>query len=698
MTRICFVSYEIHPTVKGGCGVFLYNTARTLLPQGHELIFLLDIPPESFRQFDQVDRLDLPCAHNCRAYQVESLTADLRYTQNDFRSIFEFRAYRFHIAAERIYRIEKPEIIEFFDYCGVSYIALTAKAAGLSYTDARLAVRLHNSMELIDRRQPPELHNIERYLMYGLEHHALRLAENVLYPSDTFWKSEYRLHYENWFGEVLLSEPPLIDIPRWISLGNNQEIILFYGRLHGIKGVDLFIDAAVHYLNNPRNPPRQFYLVGYDSYTPPGYTGSYQAYLLRKIPPDLHQHFHFTGQLSWHELETLLPHVLYAIIPSYSESFSYAAHELYAAGIPLIVSDIPAFRGYFHHEENALLFDGTTYDLARQMERLSADVELRESITLPYPVTQIPLGDFYSASHRSSWVNPPSTDIAQPSLLVCIVCDQPNLSSTKWQSIRASLPEKSFVVIMRPTETGNTGEVVAWFLGRLYLFEDENGQPLKPTQILTQDTLLVMRASDMLEKRFLEIGLDTLARQSQIAFVGSWRRIHDGNAYKIETFPYDAALELLPLVGQTLFSRFIMRTNPSQLLIDLFDPRAGRLGEVAYLWKLDNGEQCGLIIPEPLITQEVEDEQVLEGNAFDYLILQDDNPRRKKRLARYLLTLPLRAEVLPVRLPPGPILSPAVSDRRKWADRLRATPLNRWLNRYPRLKSAILKALRIRKS
>ena len=102
MTRICFVSYEIHPTVKGGCGVFLYNAARTLLPQGHEIIFLLDLPPESFQQFDQVDRLSLPCSHNCRAYLVESLTAGIRYSETDFHSIFEYRAYRFHVAAENL--------------------------------------------------------------------------------------------------------------------------------------------------------------------------------------------------------------------------------------------------------------------------------------------------------------------------------------------------------------------------------------------------------------------------------------------------------------------------------------------------------------------------------------------------------------------------------------------------------------------
>jgi hypothetical protein len=193
---------------------------------------------------------------------------------------------------------------------------------------------------------------------------------------------------------------------------------------------------------------------------------------------------------------------------------------------------------------------------------------------------------------------------------------------------------------------------------------------------------LVLQAGDTVDPRYIEVGLETLARQEQLAFVGSWRYVLSKKGRIIETFPFDAALELLPLSGTTLFSRFILRTVPGNLLIDLFDPRAGRLGELAYLWKLDDGEHCGILIPEPWITQASKDEDVLKSNAFDYLILQDKNPWRKQRLARYLLALQQRGAVLPVELAPAANLIWGRSAGRQWADWLRASPFSRWLSHY----------------
>ena len=58
MSTICFVTYEIHPTTRGGCGVLLHHATELLLQQGHQVVFLLDIPRHEFNQFEQRDR---PC-------------------------------------------------------------------------------------------------------------------------------------------------------------------------------------------------------------------------------------------------------------------------------------------------------------------------------------------------------------------------------------------------------------------------------------------------------------------------------------------------------------------------------------------------------------------------------------------------------------------------------------------------------------
>lgn len=703
MTKICFVSYEIHPAVKGGCGVLLNNTARVLLPQGHEIVFLLDIPDPEYHQFVDIDRLNLPYPERCRAYQVSDLTKNMRLAPEDFRSIFEYRAYRFYLAASEVYRLEQPNIIEFFDYCGVAYFALSAKACHLDFGEAHLAVRLHGALELIDWQQPGHLHGMDRYLMYGLEHQALRLAETILTPSKGFYEKAYKPRYEQWNGEVIVSKPALVDQLQPFDLRANRDIILFYGRLHGNKGVDAFVDAALLYLSDPQNPARQFYLVGYDSHRPPAASGSYQSYLLRKIPVSYQDFFHFTGQLTWQELGDLLPNVRFAVIPSYFESFCYAAHELYAAGIPLIVSDIPAFQDYFQHEKNAMVFDGTVSHLALQMAHLSLDDGLCARIARPYPLTENPLGDFYTAPPKPSWITGATNDLdrksqpdaallASKSLLLCVLCDDAILRPSVLDSFTSSLPGEILTVIARPITDQDPSGVITWFLGRLVKFENDQGEALDPVQIRTTQSLLVLQAGDSIDPGFVEIGLTTLQKQPQLTFVGSWKWIQEGSKRKIETLPFDAVPELLPIMGRTPYSRFILHTQPGRLLIDLFDVRAGKFGELAYLWKLASDSTCGLMIPQPKVSCAIDDAPDLKAKELDYLIIRDNQCNRKTRLSRLPLSLNDRSIVLR-NLNYEEYPDVYLAKRSALERYLRGSILFTWLERTPRMKQNIKRIL-----
>jgi glycosyltransferase involved in cell wall biosynthesis len=246
--KICFVSYEIHPTSWGGCGVLLHNTAHILLQQGHTVIFLLYLSEKAFIRFRDVDRLALPFPERCSAYHVGELCADLPLTQTDFNNDFMWRAYRFHYAAQKVAAIEKPDLIEFFDYCGVAYYALGAKITQQAYSEQLLIIRLHNSLELMDLHEPTKTHDFERYLAFALEHSALRKAEVVLYPSKNYLHKSYLPHYEPWLGKQVWSKPALVNFPQSNGKTENVNMVLFYGRLFGFKGVDLFVDAAVSIL------------------------------------------------------------------------------------------------------------------------------------------------------------------------------------------------------------------------------------------------------------------------------------------------------------------------------------------------------------------------------------------------------------------------------------------------------------------
>ncbi len=374
------------------------NACEILLAKGHDVVLLLDVTAEEFERFISVDRKTLPRWKHCKGYLVSDL-ADTPLNRTAFGSTKEWNAYRFHVAAKKVADLERPDVMEFFDYCGPAFYAIRAKLGGIAYEGTNIAVRIHNSIEVMDASQATAVHDYALYRLFALEHGALQFADAVLYPSKRYLQDAYLPFYEKWRGSMIHSKPPLVIWPKRRA-GTQENIVAFYGRIFVWKGVDAFIDAAVCYLVSSGNSDVMFYIIGYDSSLPPARGDSYVGYLEKKIPRHLRHRFVFTGQLSWQELEDLLPRVMFAVFPSYFESFCYAAHELYAAGTPLIVSNIPAFLEYFEHEKNALVFDGSISSLTASIKKLIDDRSLKSAISLPYPLNDDPLGDFYDKPGR----------------------------------------------------------------------------------------------------------------------------------------------------------------------------------------------------------------------------------------------------------------------------------------------------------
>ncbi len=647
--KICFVSYEIHPTTPGGCGVLLHNAAHILLRQNHRVIFLLDIPPDKFEQFQQFDRSALPNSQLCRAYHVETLGADLPLTADSFGgNEFLWRSYRVHFALKKLVAAELPDVVEFFDFTGVAYTSLLAKITQQDYQKSRLVIRLHNSLELIDREESTKSHNFEQYLAYALEHSALRLAETILYPSEAYLTRSYRPYYEAWLGQTVPSKPPLVDHPRGLAQADAPNLVLFYGRLYGFKGVDLFVDAAVSLLHSSPETGLNFVLVGHDSHRAPDGSPTYQEFLTKKIPARFLDRFVFKGHLNWDELTALLPNVLFAVFPSFIESFAYAAHELYAAGIPLIVNNIPAFADYFTHTINALVFDGTVTDLARQMLLLATDKPLRQKITAPYSLSQSPLGSFYTDPSQPTWINTDDTPHQFPSILVCILETGRQDSAKTLDMISGQLPVGAAVVIFKPanlvSQFEDTG--VVWLFGQSYRLFDGVGQPVAPTRLTTLDTLLILEAGDVAQNGYIKTCLQTLARQPELSFVGCWKKIKRDSTVFIDPFPFDATLELLPVRKNLLwFNRAVMRTPPGKLLVDLLQPALAEFAEIGYLWQLEDAIGPGVAIPEALIEISTEDPAVpANPNLISNLILRNTSITRQRRLARYLVSYLLETD------------------------------------------------------
>jgi len=629
--KVCFVSYEIAPTTKGGAGSFLANAIQFLLSEATsdcEVILLLDIPVEEYMRFEWHDKLSFPNFHRIRSYRVDELCLDIPINNSeDFSSYNFWKSYRFDHALRKIIQIEKPDIVEFFDYTGPAYVTLSRYLSNVYVSRPIFFIRFHQTVMPIDKFNPT-LINLDTLLVYAMEARALELAERILIPSKVIQDYILTAYTIPAKTELCISPPPLRRLPPYVRVDTQKSYILFLGYLDYKKGVDQFLSASMLFLSKHFNENAYFLIVGGDTYINQGPHGfsTFREYLENRIPSCYSDRFIFTGQISHKELGQFLPNVRFAVIPSYIESFGYAAHELYAAGIPLIVRDIPVFTQYFKHEENALVFDGRVEDLAVQMERLWEDEQLARKLAKPYDVLPQPLGDCYKKLPQVATFS----KTGQPtrlSLKVLVLAkkrlevDSPFFEDCEvWQLVR----EKDENYPPFP------------FLGELWWIYDSRGNPIPMDDWRCDDLMLVLSENDVVDERFVVQARRVLEQHPEISFVSCWKE--DGQG-KRKIFPTDAASETL-ILEEAAPARVIYRTSSDKHFLDTFDNRMGVFSEIGYIWKLEEEVGKGITIPEIMIqlgdNSELLKPFYIDSAEFNFLFM-NSSPQRQARLGHYFL-------------------------------------------------------------
>jgi glycosyltransferase involved in cell wall biosynthesis len=617
MPRICFVTYEIYPTTWGGCGVLLHHAAELLLQRGFEVTFLLDLAgPEEFERFSRVDRLVFTNPHNCRAFDVHALAADMPYSPTTVPSTAQFRSLRFAYALRKLLETEQFDYVEFFDYGGVAYHALVDRLYGADAGGPVLGIRLHNSMELIDRHGASRLADQERYRLYALEHGALELAETVLTPTQRYDEAHCRDLYRLSPERVVVSQSPKLDFPRVTRRpsASGEFNIVYVGRMFHFKGVDQLVHAAVLLFRRRPELRCRLEVIGPDSAESP--FGPSQIETLRSmIPPDLRERFLFPGHLSHAQMAERLNEALFGVFANRFESFCYALHEVYDAGVPVIVNEIPGVGDFFKHEQNALMYDGTTEALVSAMERMIDDGAMRERLCRPYPIANQPLGDFYDRPQAFSPVIAAAGSAVTLRTLFVVLCpDGLDAAQRTLANIAAQTRSAASVVALVPATLD--GEEVLWWLGQAWHVRAPDGARLAVFDLLTTDALAVLRSGDELQPDWLEFCARALERRPQMAFAGTWALLGDW----CEPSFLDVAPEMYPLEHGPRLTRVLVRTQPGELLVDLYDPNLAGLGEIGYLWRAIARWGPGRLHPQPRLKLAGEPTQLVDTSLFQYLV------------------------------------------------------------------------------
>ncbi len=612
MATICFVTYEIHPTNRGGCGVLLHHAAEILLRQGHRIVFLLAAPRHEADQFNARDKLGFSNHENCVAYHVGTLCEDMAIGPSDSPCHAAYEVLRFAHAFDKVARLERPDFTEFFEYCGSGAAAFARRLFGREGSDLGgvLGARLHGSIEVIDQVAPSRFVDRNRYYLHALERAGLRLSEAVLTPSHEYFSCYYQDRYGIEPSRAVVSESPKPAFPRVASRppARGPGTIALIGRMYAFKGVDQFVHAGVELLRRRPDAPVTFDIIGPDATESP-FGATYGEFLRTFIPVGLRERFAWAGHQTHEQIVERLSRALFAVFPNRIESFCYAAHEVYDAGVPLIVNAIPAFREYFTHERNALVYDGSTDALVASMERMLDDPDLRERLCKPYPIATNPLGDFYEKPRALKPLRDEGGRV--PGVLV-IVLGRDDGATLEALSRQAHRPAR--VIRLWPSRPDH--EETFWFLGQSWHVRDEAGGALAPSGVRTLDAVVILRAGDRPAPDWLHACVTALRNRADLGFAGTWGR-REG---RIVARALDWAPEAYPFEYGCAGTRAVIRTQPGRTLIDLLDPALGALGELGLAWDAVARVGHGALLHEALVEHGPEPTDPPNPSLLKYLV------------------------------------------------------------------------------
>lgn len=371
---ICFITEELGRIMPGGMGTLLDGTLRALsIDPRFRLMVLADVKSSDTRKWHALLRAD---GLDVKVFRVAELVNKKLLQDGD---AFVARTHYFHAALLEAYKRMPFDVVEGYDYFGP--MAKVVSDGKLS--SVRKIVRLHGTFQIIDIAQDISLGGMRSkstsYLRMNLLEQYAMLKADALVANSEGSAEVYRKLYPDLKNQFIATVAP----PMQQILGPaadcsyrptlDSQTYLIYGKQQEVKGTYTIVRAAVQFLQlnkfGGNHMEFRFRFVGHNALT----DCSQRRCLWSLIPKQFQDRFEFVESVPKFALCGILEDVRSAIFASVSETFCLAAHEIFALGVPLIISDLDAIRPFFNRS-NALTFNPFDVNsLADQLQLSTAD-------------------------------------------------------------------------------------------------------------------------------------------------------------------------------------------------------------------------------------------------------------------------------------------------------------------------------------
>jgi glycosyltransferase involved in cell wall biosynthesis len=223
--------------------------------------------------------------------------------------------------------------------------------------------------------------SVLKWLSYQLiERRCLRGASFIHFTSEAEKQQAQRLD----LGTRGVIIPPGLDLTNYDHLSDRNElhtfypqlvgrqIVLYLGRLHPIKGLDLLLPAWKEVC---AQIPQAILVIAGDG------ASSYVAQIRQQIAElALSENVLFTGFVSGETKIRLLAGCDLFVMPSYHESFGMSVVEALACGKPVVVSDQVAIHREISEAQAGLVVPCEIEQLTKALSHITTDVALRQRL------------------------------------------------------------------------------------------------------------------------------------------------------------------------------------------------------------------------------------------------------------------------------------------------------------------------------
>ncbi|MGU8083610.1 glycosyltransferase [Burkholderia pyrrocinia] len=461
-----------------------------------------------------------------RTYAERDEVAGLRYVHPDLYTTHPLHATSVR-AMQALRRLECQhgplDYIEFPDWGAAAFAAVQEKQLGLAFVDATIAVRLHTSDSVLNAM---EMRFVDRSALSLLDLERKALADCDLIVGQvpgtaTAMQQIFDFDDSEWLPRLHIDAPPVVldhgSVAEASLLVTWDTPIVFSSKIQRIKRPDVFVRGCSEFLRLNPCYDGQISLIAIAT------DADYLAEVRRLIPDDLLDRFDFVMDADSTERHHIISNSV-CVFPGTFESFCLAAYEASLSGALCVLTESnPAFgdESPWRDGLNCTKFDGSPAGLARALSLIFATPRAQCPVVVPTGARPWTLAKCARAAKQTS-----------VAALVSILIPHHNLGRYVEETVDNVLESEYSNVELIVVDDASTDCASRDALRRLQARNDNRirivwstqNRGLAATRNLALshargEFVLTLDADDLIDGRFVSIGVDALQRNPGVSFV-----------------------------------------------------------------------------------------------------------------------------------------------------------------------------------